>query len=220
MRREIPLLITFAVALIVMLSSITTGPIPGLGVSFSAIFKSHISPWMTIVSAFALGLASVNLIIVHWANISRKRKDWVYSVVFVVTMAIFGFLKSYVEIYPTNRSAASTYGLLFDYILSPLMAGQWAFLGFYVASASYRAFRARNLDAAILLISAALVMLGAAPIGAAIWDKFPVIQRWLMNVPNMTGQRGVVIGAAIGSFVTGLRIMLGMERSHLGGDSA
>ena len=77
------------------------------------------------------------------------------------------------------------------------MTGQWACLAFYVASASYRAFRARNLEATVLLGSAILVMLGATPVGGVIWSKFPVIQRWLIDIPNMTGQRALLIGAAV-----------------------
>jgi hypothetical protein len=203
----------------VMLSSLTTGPIPGVGVSFNDLFKQHISPWMVIVSAFALGLASVNLWLVHSRRITTKRPNWGYSILFLATMLVFGGLRAYVEIIPTNQTAATAYSRIYTYILSPLMAGQWAFLGFYVASASYRAFRARNLDASILLISAVLVMLGAAPIGATIWSKFPDIQKWLLAVPNTTGQRGIVIGTAIGMFATGLRVLLGMERSYLGSDA-
>ncbi len=210
MRKEIPLLITFVVAIIVMLSQMTTGPLP-------VIFKDHISPWMTIVSAFAIGLASVNLTRVHGRKIARKSEGWVYSVILLVTMAIYAGLRAYVEINPSDAAAAETYANIYNYILSPLSSGIWACLAFYVASASYRAFRARSFEATILLISAVVVMLGAAPVGAQIWSKFPAIQQWLLNVPNMTGQRGIVIGAAIGSFVTALRVLLGIERGHLGG---
>lgn len=69
----------------------------------------------------------------------------------------------------------------------------------------------------MLLISAVIVMLGAAPVGALIWSNFPVIQRWLIAVPNMTGQRAIMIGAAIGGFAASLRILLGQDRSYLGG---
>ncbi len=216
MRKEIPLAITLIVGLICMLSGITTGNIPILGISFPGLFKDYVSPWMTIVSAFALGLASINLLVIHSRNIQRKRDNWVYSIVLIVTLILFGGIRAFVEL-TAQEGASLVYERMYTYILSPLMAGQWAFLGFYVASASYRAFRARNLDATVLLISAVLVMLGAAPVGAVIWKQFPAIQQWLLNVPNMTGQRGIVIGAAIGSFVTGLRVLLGLERGHLGG---
>ena len=216
MRKEVPLLITFVISIIVMLSRITTGPVPVIGISLPELFEEYISPWMTVVSAFALCLASVNLIMVHSGNISRKRQDWVYSLILLATLIIYGAFCTYVELNPNNESAAANYSLIYNYILSPLMTGQWACLAFYVASASYRAFRARNLEATVLLISAILVMLGAAPVGSLIWSRFPTIQQWLLDVPNMTGQRALLIGAAIGSFVACLRTMLGIERSHLG----
>lgn len=209
MRKEVPLVITFVVAVIVMLSSITTGPLPD-------VFKNHISPWMTIVSAFAVGLASVNLTKVHSQKIARKRSGWLYSIILLGSMLVYAVWRAYVEINPSDQAAVAGYANIYNYILSPLSSGIWACLAFYVASASYRAFRARSAEATILLVSAVIVMLGAAPIGALIWGKFPVIQQWLLNVPNMTGQRGIVIGAALGSFVTALRVLLGIERGHLG----
>jgi hypothetical protein len=216
-RRELPLLITFVIASIVMLAGITAGPVPLLGISMPDLFENHISPWMTIVSAFALCLASVNLTLVHSRNISRKRADWTYSLILLATMAIYAAFRTYIEINPGNEGAVAGYSSIYNYILSPLMSGQWACLAFYVASASYRAFRARNLEATVLLVSAIVVMLGAAPVGALIWDKFPVIQQWLLTVPSMTGQRGLLLGGALGSFVTSLRTLLGIERSHFGG---
>ena len=55
---------------------------------------------------------------------------------------------------------------LFDSIYSPLDTTMFALLAFFVASASYRAFRIRNLEASLLLIAGVLVMLGAIPAGA------------------------------------------------------
>jgi len=37
-----------------------------------------------------------------------------------------------------------------------------------------------------------------------------------MDYPNMAGQRGIIIGAAIGALSLGLRILVGLERSYLG----
>ncbi len=220
MRKQLPLAVTFVVAVSVLLAGITTGPVPILGIPFSEIHGGYISPWMTVVSAFALCLASVNLIIVHSRTASRKRSnDWIYSAILLGTVAVYAVFRTYVELNPGQDTAAANYALLYDYILSPLMSGQWACLAFYVGSASYRAFRARNAEATVLLISAIVVMLGAAPIGSLIWNKFPEVQQWLLNVPSMTGQRALLLGSAIGSFITSLRTLLGIERSHLGGST-
>lgn len=218
MRKELPLAITFVVALLALFSGITSGPIPGLGVSVGDIYGDYIGKWMTVVSAFALCLASVNLILVHSRIVARKRsKDWIYSAVLLGTLIIYAGFRTLVELSPGSDALAANYSLIYDYILSPLMSGQWACLAFYVGSASYRAFRARNLEATVLLASAIVVMLGAAPIGSLLWDKFPVIQQWLLDVPSMTGQRALLLGAALGSFSTSLRTLLGIERGHLGG---
>jgi len=217
-RKEIPLAITFVVALLAVFSSITTGPIPGLGISVPEIYGNYIGKWMTVVSAFALCLASVNLVLVHSRTVARKRSsDWIYSAILLGTLVVYAIFRTYVELSPTNEAARAGYSLIYDYILSPLMSGQWACLAFYVGSASYRAFRARNLEASVLLVSAIVVMLGAAPIGSLIWDKFPVIQQWLLSVPSMTGQRALLLGGALGRLSTSLRTLLGIERGHLGG---
>ncbi|HHW26037.1 MAG TPA: hypothetical protein GXX23_01705 [Firmicutes bacterium] len=218
MRKELPLAITFVVALIALLSGVVQGPIPGLGVSIGDIYGNYIGKWMTVVSAFALCLASVNLILVHGRAVARKRsQDWIYSAILLGTLVVYALFRTYVELNPADEAARANYSLIYDYILSPLMSGQWACLAFYVGSASYRAFRARNLEATVLLVSAIVVMLGAAPIGSLLWDQFPAIQQWLLNVPSMTGQRALLLGAALGSFSTSLRTLLGIERGHLGG---
>lgn len=88
---------------------------------------------------------------------------------------------------------------------------------FHLASASYRAFRAKNLQAAVLLVSGVLVMLGNAPVGEVIWNRFPTISNWIMGVVNLAGSRGILISTAIGMVGVSLRILTGIDRSHLGG---
>lgn len=217
MRREVPLVITFVVGLIILLAPLVAGNVPGTEMSFDLIYKTYLSPWTTIIAAFATGLASVNLIRIHSNNISRKRPTWYNSVALIAAMVFFFGYRTMVELQPANNAARTGYANWYNNILSPLSAAMFALLAFYIASAAYRAFRARSAEASVLLVCAVLVMLGAAPIGALMWDKFPTIQQWLLNVPNLTGQRAIGIGAAIGAFATSLRIFLGVERGHLGG---
>jgi hypothetical protein len=112
---------------------------------------------------------------------------------------------------------------LYDYVYSPLFSTMFSILAFYVASAAFRAFRARTVAGTLLLLSAFLVMLGRVPIGYEIYRRFPwfplpAIADWLMSVMNTAGQRAIMIGAALGIVSASLRMLLGLEQTYLGGD--
>ena len=47
---------------------------------------------------------------------------------------------------------------------------------------------------------------------------FHTIMNWIMNVPTTAAMRGITMGAAMGVIVMGLKVILGIERSYLGGD--
>jgi hypothetical protein len=94
----------------------------------------------------------------------------------------------------------------------------FALLAFFIASAAFRAFRARNVEAALLLGSAILIMLGRVPLGRAISGWLPWISDWIIDIPNNAGRRAIMMGAALGAIATSLRVILGLERSHLGRD--
>lgn len=110
------------------------------------------------------------------------------------------------------------YVWIYDHIFAPCNATMFALLAFFVASAAFRAFRARNVEAALLLGSAIIILVARAPIGRSISPVLPEISDWILDIPNNAGRRAIMMGAAIGAIATGLRIILGLERSHLGSD--
>jgi hypothetical protein len=107
---------------------------------------------------------------------------------------------------------------IYDHVFDPCNSTMFALLAFFVASAAFRAFRARNVEAALLLAAAIVVMLGRAPLGRSLSDVFPDLAQWLIDIPNNAGRRAIMMGAAVGAIATGLRVILGLERSHLGSD--
>jgi hypothetical protein len=102
----------------------------------------------------------------------------------------------------------------YNAILNPITATMFALLAFYIASAAYRAFRARSVLATILLLSAIIVMLGRVPAGEVI-PGIPWLTDWLINVPNMAAKRAITIGLGLGGSATALKIVLGIEAPHL-----
>ena len=106
---------------------------------------------------------------------------------------------------------------IFENMQMPMSSTMFSLLAFYMASAAYKAFRARSAEATVLLIAAIVVMLAQVPLGVKIYKNLPVISQWILDVPNLASKRGIAIGVGLGGVATSLKILLGIERSYLGG---
>jgi hypothetical protein len=106
----------------------------------------------------------------------------------------------------------------FLYAYTPMSGTMFSLLAFFIASAAFRSFRVRTIEAGLLAAAAVIVMLGRVPVGAEIWDKLPAVSDWINNVPQMAAKRAILIGAALGAISTGLKVILGLERNYLGGE--
>ena len=87
------------------------------------------------------------------------------------------------------QTKGSLFYWMFINIITPLGATMFALLAFFVASASYRAFRIRNFEATLLLVAGIILMLGRVPIGG-------LIPWWVVSTMLMFG-----IGAISAPFI-------------------
>lgn len=186
-------------------------------------FEPEVLSWVTIVGGFTLLLGVVSIVRVNYGAVKRKSDGWWYKLATLISI----FIMAVPSMMPARSSSlfgtgpGSIYDWFFNYLDAPMMSTMFAMLSFYIASAAFRAFRARNVEATLLLLTATLVMLWRIPMGEIVLLKIhpsipEIINTYIMNGANMAVQRGIIIGAALGAAAMSLRILLGIERTYMG----
>ena len=230
MKRTIPMLIASAAGLVMIVAYFVPAT-EGWG--------EEVGRWFEILAAMAFVLGGANLFAHHLQKISGKKAGWGYSAVtllaFVVTLGV-GLFK--VGVAPASQfpdhawsgsyqEEGSAFWWIYEFAINPLTATMFALLAFFVASAAFRAFRAKNLAASLLLITAFIVLLGRTYTGTWLTSwmpeslsglTIPGLTITIMSVFNMAGQRAIMIGIALGVVATSLKVLLGVDRSYFGSD--
>lgn len=195
------------------------------------------SIWFDVLAAVAFVLGGGNLLKIHLVKVSSRASGWAYSLITVIAFAItltVGLLKLGInpaELYPDKawsgsyREVGKSFWWLYQYAFVPLTATMFSLLAFYVASAAFRAFRARNFEALLLLGTAFIILLGRTFAGVFLtgWLPEPLsglrienLTVDIMRVFNTAGNRAIMIGIALGTASVSLKILLGVDRSFLG----
>lgn len=176
-----------------------------------------VSAGTMIVSFFSAIIMNVRRIQNSQANRDSEdatvRHQWFFSGVAIVTSVwtvVVGLLYGV---------QGASYQWMYTYVLQILATAIAAFLGLFYISAAYRAFRARTVEAAILLITAVCVMLTTNPFGEALWSGFPVLGNFFLTWASLGGNRGVYVVSAVGTASLCFRVLMGYERGvGAGGD--
>jgi hypothetical protein len=160
-----------------------------------------------IIAAFALFLGLINLLRVHLRNISNRKPGWPYSIVLIIStfvVLVVGLL--------AGGPAEPAVQWIFDNVQAPIQAAFSALLVFFLVTAGYRLLRVRSLEAAVMLVVVLLVLAGQVSLG--LLPILPEVRDWIVRVPAMAGVRGILLGVALGATLTGLRLLLGLERPY------
>ncbi len=218
-RKEFPILLTTFLALVMIFSTY-------FRIKAVQDFSSTLQTWTTVIVNFSVILGIVMIIKQHKGRIDKRKpgaNTWMFSAwligftLFYLALGIYG-VESSGSATPTRDP---TFVWIYNNALVSLDSAMYSILAFYIASAAFRAFKARTKEAAVLLISGAVMMLYNAPAGSVIFGplapQFNSLGEWILNVPNMAGFRGILIGLAVGAIALGIRVMTGRERGYLGG---
>jgi len=215
MRRTFPLVIAFIMGFVMMIQYFIPHPIS------QKFYKIMVQQWLIIISIFFYVFAWRSFGIYHINKIKRRKEGWWASVVAFVgvfLMLLSGFGDKIPGPIGTFIYKYFNFDDLYNYMFAPLQATMFSLLAFFIASAAFRAFKARTMEATLLLVTATIVMLGRVPVGASMWKGLPKVVEWILMYPNMAAQRGIMIGIGLGMIATSLKIILGVERSYLGGE--
>lgn len=202
--------------------------IPVRGADAAQLAQKEIVDGVKIIANCALLLGVISLLQTHWRKVRRRESGYGYSLVLYASFAamlVAGF--GYGIDAPKSPDETPSPGYwLFQHVKLPLESTIYSLLAFFIASAAYRAFRARSLDAVIMLAAAVIVMLGRIPLGALIPHPLPdhdpllfEAGQWLMDVPTTAAKRAFIIGIGLSVVAASLRIILGYEKSYLGRSS-
>jgi hypothetical protein len=218
MKRRIPIIICLLTGLFTLIQPFIPHPY------YTSIFKGA-TRWVYVIGVFATVIGIGTLIRLHFKRIARRSSGWIYSIIIFVGLLVtagFGII---------GGKKGTLFLWTFNNVNASLESAMFSILAFFMASAAYRAFRARTFEATLLLVAAVIVMLGRVPIGVFLWQRimpqalveqspfFPEeAAEWIMSHITMASRRGIMIGASLGAISTSLKVILGIERSYLGGN--
>ncbi len=174
--------------------------------------QSIVLNWSIILAGVATLVGVFNLVLVHGNKVAQREKGRVYSAILLICLFatfVFGLVLG-----PDQQGMR----LLVNGIIVPVEATLMALLAVTLVYASIRLLRQRANVMSIVFLATALIMLIASatiPFGE-IGMLNSGLRPWFQHVLALGGARGILIGVALGTLTTGLRVLFGTERPYGG----
>ena len=204
-KRMLPTAVAIAVGIFVLAAAFTSYPL------LDAI-GTYFVDTAVIIAAFALFLGLANVLRVHARQVRDRRPGSVFSVVLIAAMLLV--LVIGLPAFPDRPSGPSQPIIrwIFENVQAPIQATFSALLVFFVVTATVRALRVRSAESAVMLIILLLVLVGQALMGLV--PILPEVKNWILDVLALAGIRGILLGVSLGALLTGVRLLLGVERPY------
>jgi hypothetical protein len=176
-------------------------------------FQIQLISWAVIMAAAAAFTGVMNLFFVHFNKIRLREKGNVYStviIIFLIGMLLIGL------IFPPNGELSRR--LVLNGLILPVEASLMGILTITLLYAAIRLLRRRpDFMSITFLVTAIIVLLGSATLPIA--QTMPMIggiSAWIQSTLAVGGARGILIGVALGTLMTSLRVLFGVDRPYGG----
>jgi len=169
--------------------------------------RQYMLSWVTILTATALLLGLINLIQVHYKRVQNNKNVINSTALFLSLIATFT-----VTLLFGPESQAGSW--IFDNIIMPAEISLLALLSVTLTYAILRLIsRRKNIYTGIFIFFFILTLTSLAPIFG---KEFPFLQDklgpWVIQVLASAGARGILIGVALGTIASGLRVLFGADQ--------
>jgi hypothetical protein len=163
------------------------------------------------IAGWAVIVGIVNLVVVHTEKFRTRQKGGMYSVLLVISLV--GTLGLGLLLGPENQYVR----LAVDAIIVPVEASLMAILAVTLIYASIRLLRRRvDVMSIVFLIVTVVFLIAIMPVP---FLAITPVQDFVLDVAgwfSRGGARGLLIGIALGTLLTGLRVLFGVDRPYGG----
>jgi hypothetical protein len=167
--------------------------------------------WFSVLAAVALLIGLVNLASMHGRKIIRRHPHAIYSAVLLGSMLAtlaLGFIYK-----PTGPALIWIY----QFIAIPVEASLVASLAIILAYTLAQLFQKRlSWSSVIFLITILVILAGSVSFANRGIPGVAIVKTWVEQVLSVGGVRGILLGVALGTVTTGVRILIGGERPYKG----
>lgn len=167
--------------------------------------------WAAVLAAVALWVGVVNLASVHWHKITSRQNGWFFSLVLILSLI------ATIAVVALNGPAGNLSMFIFNYIQIPIETSLFGILAVVLAYAAARMLRRKvSVFSLVFIGTVLLVLIGTASLPFIDLPMLRGARDFLAQVAAAGGARGILLGVALGTLATGLRVLMGADRPYGG----
>jgi len=170
-----------------------------------------------VLAAVALLVGIINLITVHIKKLGADSENSGYSLILVISLLatlVIGIIDM-VQTYLVGKPNYQMTSWIFTNIQLPIETSLLAVTAISLTYAAASILRKRmDVFSIVFFFVVLLVLLGSFSIPPATLPFLHVIREWILRVPALGGARGLLLGIALGTITTGIRILMGIDRPY------